>query len=512
LNQSNCCALALMYMKDSQRTKYAEMINVIANTCLMFCDRKSMSDHIDYDMETNNASSMVPFRQKSTFCELANEVSNGFDGDFDLETLLCDYKIASDCFASYFKRSYSIDLNSDAIAENKREQIFSIINFFNSVDTESSISEISFLNSEKISILKKIKGNKTTLFQAIFILLMVGLIPSYTSKKGSAKQIMRDFHLLMNFLREYARQANIAEQARSSPVLIRFETWVKENDEDEVRRIDLIIITKIFFDVVYGYSSAENTFLFNKQINYIYPDLDGFWSDNEIPGSHFWKFEKLSNGYYLYEYNLISENRRLEYTKHECYIYEEKKNKISFYVCHPTFMKKMVENDNTEFLQEWVNCKITENKECKITRLSFHPTIRVSSPLLPKNLYHIEDDGFYIKTLQNPQLTTINLFAEDDYTLILNHYAITQDYLYVILDKTDIRMLNLPDMPSARYLKIPKSLNSCLDMLTLHDEWGICNFNNGDCYFVVVYSMLRFKINTEEERKQFGFEIVDRIE
>ena len=79
------------------------MINVIANTCLMFCDRKSMSDHIDYDMETNNASSMVPFRQKSTFCELANEVSNWFDGDFDLETLLCDYKMASDCFASYFK-------------------------------------------------------------------------------------------------------------------------------------------------------------------------------------------------------------------------------------------------------------------------------------------------------------------------------------------------------------------------------------------------------------------------
>ena len=474
-----------------------------------------MGNHIGYRMVSNNASSMNPFMQKATFCELSNEVDGWYNGDIDLETLLDDYKEASKIFDSYFKRSYSINLHkdnfeNDADAIKKRQQIIKILNFFYCDDSQTA-EEIAFLNNEKKIQLHIIK-EKETQFQAIFILLMVGQIPSYTSKKGSAKQIMRDFHLLMNFLREYARQANIAEQARSSPVLIRFETWVKENDEDEVRRIDLIIITKIFFDVVYGYSSAGNTFLFNKQINYIYPDLDGFWSDNEIPGSHFWKFEKLSNGYYLYEYNLISENRRLEYTKHECYIYEEKKNKISFYVCHPTFMKKMVENDNTEFLQEWVNCKITENKECKITRLSFHPTIRVSSPLLPKNLYHIEDDGFYIKTLQNPQLTTINLFAEDDYTLILNHYAITQDYLYVILDKTDIRMLNLPDMPSARYLKIPKSLNSCLDMLTLHDEWGICNFNNGDCYFVVVYSMLRFKINTEEERKQFGFEIVDSIE
>ena len=486
------------------------MINVIANTCLMFCDRKSMSKHIDYDMEANNASSMVPFRQKSTFCELANEVSNWFDGDFDLETLLCDYKMVSDCFASYFKRSYSIDLNSDAIAENKREQIFSIINFFNSVDTESSISEISFLNSEKISILKKIKGNKTTLFQTIFILLLVGLIPSYSSKKGSARQIIRDFHLLMNFLREYARQANIAEEARLSPVLIRFETWVKENDENEIRRIDLIIMTKIFFDVVYGYSSAENIFLFNKQIDYIYPDLDGFWSDNEIPGSHFWKFEKLSNGYYLYEYNL--KNRILESTKYECYIYGKSTDDASFYVCHPSMMRKIVEHDNIDLFQEWVDGDVTKNKNGTIIKLSFHPTIRMSTPILPKALYRIENTDFYNKTLDDNKLSKINLFNEDGYSLFHNCYAITQDHLYVILDKNDIRVLNLPDIPSARYLKIPKSLNTCLDMLTLHDEWGISHFNNGDSYFVVVKSMLYFKINTEEERKQFGFEIVDRIE
>lgn len=485
------------------------MINVIANTCLLFCDRKSMSSHIDYDMEANNASSMKEFRQRSTFCELSSEVSRWYDGEIDLATLLVDYQEAS-YICSDFKRSYSIDLHSADVAEVKRQRIFNVINFFNPVvDTDY---DISFLNEDKKLILNKIKEEKTTQFQAIFILILVGLIPSYSSKKGAASYIIDDFRLLMDFLRKYGEQAPTTDFVKKSPILSRFETWVKENEKSEIRRIDIINMTRIYLETNFGYSSALNTFLFNKQIDRIYPDLDGFWSDNEIPGSHFWKFEKLSNGYYLYEYNLISENRRLEYTKHECYIYEEKKNKISFYVCHPTFMRKMVENDNTEFLQEWVDCKITENKECKITRLSFHPTIRVSSPLLPKNLYHIEDDGFYIKTLQNPQLTTINLFAEDDYTLILNHYAITQDYLYVILDKNDIRMLNLPDMPSARYLKIPKSLNSCLDMLTLHDEWGICNFNNGDCYFVVVYSMLYFKINTEEERKQFGFEIVDRIE
>lgn len=489
------------------------MINVIANTCLLFCDRESMGNHIGYRMVSNNASSMNPFMQKATFCELSNEVDGWYNGDIDLETLLDDYKEASKIFDSYFKRSYSINLHkdnfeNDADAIKKRQQIIKILNFFYCDDSQTA-EENAFLNNEKKIQLHIIK-EKETQFQAIFILLMVGQIPSYTSKKGSAKQIMRDFHLLMNFLREYARQANIAEQARSSPVLIRFETWVKENDEDEVRRIDLIIITKIFFDVVYGYSSAGNTFLFNKQINYIYPDLEGFWSDNEIPGSHFWKFEQIANGYHLYEYNL--KNRILESTKYECYIYGKSTDDASFYVCHPSMMRKIVEHDNIDLFQEWIDGDVTKNKNGTIIKLSFHPTIRMSTPILPKALYRIENTDFYDKTLDDNKLSKINLFNEDGYSLFHKCYAITIDYLYVILDDKDISRLNVNKKSPTLYLKIPKSLDPSLELLTLDDEWGICNFHNGDSYFLVVNSMLYFKINTEEERKQFGIEVVDRIE
>lgn len=494
-------------MKDSKRTNYAEMINVIANTCLLFCDRKSMSDHIDYDMEANNASSMKVFRQRSTFCELSSEVSRWYDGEIDLATLLVDYQEAS-YICSDFKRSYSIDLHSADVAEVKRQRIFNVINFFNPVvDTDY---DISFLNEDKKLILNKIKEEKTTQFQAIFILILVGLIPSYSSKKGAASYIIDDFRLLMDFLRKYGEQAPTTDFVKKSPILSRFETWVKENEKSEIRRIDIINMTRIYLETNFGYSSALNTFLFNKQIDRIYPDLDGFWSDNKTTGSHFWRFEMIANGYLLYEYNL--KNRNLEFTKYECYIFGKDTDDASFYVCHPSMMRKIVEHDNIDLFQEWVDGDVTKNKNGTIIKLSFHPTIRMSTPILPKALYRVENTDFYNKTLDDNKLSKINLFNEDGYSLFHNCYAITIDYLYVILDKNDIRMLNLPDMPSARYLKIPKSINSCLDMLTLHDEWGICNFNNGDCYFVVVYSMLRFKINTEEERKQFGFEIVDRIE
>ena len=136
----------------------------------------------------------------------------------------------------------------------------------------------------------------------------------------------------------------------------------------------------------------------------------------------------------------------------------------------------------------------------------------MSAPILPKILYRIEDIDSYNKILNNNQLNKIEKFSEDGYSFFLNCYAITIDYLYVILDNNDISRLNVSKGASNLYLKVPKSLDPSLDLLTLNDEWGICNFQNGDSYFFVVNSMLYFKINTEEERKQFGFEIVDRIE
>ncbi len=486
---------------------YAEMINVIANTCLLFCDRKSMGDHIDYKMEENNASSMTPFRQRSTFCELANEVSLWYDKEVDLETLLHDYKDASNLYSD-FKRSYSIDLHN-TVAEEKRLQIIHIINFLNPVVDNDS--EIVFLNDDKKQILYDSK-EESTQFQAIFILLMVGLIPTYSSKKGSASHIIEDFHLLMDFLRKYGEQAPSADIIKGSPILTGFETWLNDNDESEVRRIDLINMTRRFLETSFGYSSAENTFLLNQQINRLYPDIDGFWSDSQTPGSHFWKFEKIVNGYNLYEFNLKRENRSLEYTKYECYIYGEDTDNASFFICHPSMMRKLVNHENTDFFKEWTDATVTKNEDGVINKMSFHPTIRMNAPILPRTMYRIEDSGLYQNTLDNSQLNQINLFHDDDYTFYLNRYAITIEYLYVILDEDDINQLSIPNASHTMYLKIPKSLNPSLDLLTLNDEWGICNFNNGNNYFFVSNSLLFFKINSESERKKYGIEITDKIE
>jgi len=499
--------ITIQDMENRRRKDYAEMINVIANTCLMYCDRASLGTHIGYNLETNNASSMVPFRQRSTFCELANEVSLWYDKEVDLETLLHDYKDASNLYSD-FKRSYSIDLHN-TVAEEKRLQIIHIINFLNPVVDNDS--EIVFLNDDKKQILYDSK-EESTQFQAIFILLMVGLIPTYSSKKGSASHIIEDFHLLMDFLRKYGEQAPSADIIKGSPILTGFETWVKENDESELRRVDLINMTKKFLETSFGFSSFENSFLLNKQIERFYPEIEGFWSDSPTPGSHFWKIEMLANAYIIYDFNLKSDTKELVFTKFEGYIYGKDTDEASLFICHPSMVRKMINHEDSQNFKEWSELDIEDDENGKITKLKLHPRIRIGNGMLPMNLYRIDNEEYYESILNNNQLEIKNLFSDDEYSLFFNQYAITREHLYILLDENDIRQLDLPDSSSKQYLKIPKYLDPCLDMLTLDDEWGICNFNNGDSYFTVINSMLYFKIDTRAEREELGIEIVERIE
>ncbi len=500
--------ITIQDMENRRRKDYAEMINVIANTCLMYCDRASLGTHIDYNLETNNASSMVPFRQKSTFCELANELNSWYDGIFDLESLLVDYDEASQIFVD-FKRSYAIDLHDD-VAVDKRQQIFQIINFFSPVVDNNS--ELSFLNNDKKSILTDIKNEKSAQFQSIFILLMIGLLPSYSSKKGSASQMKKDFHLLMDFLRDYGKQAPTLDAVKDSPILTGFETWVKENDESELRRVDLINMTKKFLETSFGFSSFENSFLLNKQIERFYPEIEGFWSDSPTPGSHFWKIEMLANAYIIYDFNLKSDTKELVFTKFEGYIYGKDTDEASLFICHPSMVRKMINHEDSQNFKEWSELDIEDDENGKITKLKLHPRIRIGKGMLPMNLYRIDNEEYYESILNNNQLEIKNLFSDDEYSLFFNQYAITREHLYILLDENDIRQLDLPDSSSKQYLKIPKYLDPCLDMLTLDDEWGICNFNNGDSYFTVINSMLYFKIDTRAEREELGIEIVERIE
>lgn len=494
--------------------KYSEYLNVIANTCLLFNSRREMGKHIDYNLEVNNASSMNAFRKKSTFCELESEVDNWYGDKLSLETLIHDYQETSQIFTEHFKRSYSIDLQEEN--QEKRVQIFKIINYLYASDQKSVAEEIKFLHPKKREILKAISEEDNS-YCALFILLMLHILPTYNSKKGSADHTREEFNQLIKFLRQYSKQAPVGSIAQEAPILEGFENRVKANfcEESDITRIDLIHLTTLFLDVIQGYSSPDNTFLINQAVNKIYPELDGFWSDSEIPGTHFWRFEKLENGYYLHEYIQTEEHGQhlLSTTKKEAIFFGEEESHL--YICHPSVLKRIIQNQDTKGMKEWNDCKFScdttlifpSNPNGIITKIECAPYIRTGEALIPDVLYRIADDTKYEEMLNHQPLR--NAFEEDDYLLQLSSYAITNDALLVAAGEEECKKMGLKE--EACLVKIPKTLNESLARLTLSDSWGLCNFLKGELYFAVPDSMIYYPITTPEQRNHLGVEIIHHL-
>ncbi len=495
--------------------KYSEYLNVIANTCLLFNSRREMGKHIDYNLEVNNASSMNAFRKKSTFCELESEVDNWYGDKLSLETLIHDYQETSQIFTEHFKRSYSIDLREEN--QEKKVQIFKIINYLYASDQKSVAEEIKFLHPKKREILKAISEEDNS-YCALFILLLVHILPTYNSKKGAADHTREEFNLLIKFLRQYSKQAPVDTIAQEAPILNGIENRVKAilNEGGDITRIDLIHFTTLFLDVIQGYSSSDNTYLINQSVNKIYPDLDGFWTDSEIPGSDFYRFESLENGYFLHEYKQIEENGQhilLETKKESIFFGEEEDPHL--YICHPSVLKSIINRQDTRGMKEWNDCKFfyesskvfPNNPQGVITRIEFSPYIRTGEALVPDALYRIDDDTIYQERLNH--LSIRNAYEAADYQLQLSSYAITNEALLAYAGEDECKKMGLEERECL--VKIPKTLDENLERLTLYDNWGLCNFLQGELYFAVPDSMLYYPITTPEQRDNLGIEIIHHL-
>lgn len=501
--------------RESKDRKYAEMLNVIANTCLLFNDRSELGQHIDYNMEANNASSMNSFRRKSTFCELSNEVGEWYGREFDLERLLDAYKEVSDVFVPHFKRSYSMDLQDlDECQGKKEQQIFKMLNYLYADDKEKALDDLRFLGDSKRCVLASWMGaDNSNCYYALFLLMMIGVLPTYNSKKGAAVKMGETFRLLMDFLRRYGLQAPIDDIARDAPILTGFETRAK-GGEEKLTRIDLIHMTYLFLNVIQGYSSPDAAFRFNQQFDLVFFDLEGIWTDSEIAGTRFWQFEELANGYYLHEYRQVSSDGRyeLQHTQCECYLYDAPEG-VSFFVCHPSMMKRLVNYQRADHLREWGDCEFSYDETPKtkqfITKIDFQPTIRTHEALLPARLFRVKDDAVYMAKLDRYPIR--NMFPEDEYHLFFRGFAVTNDFLYVALSDEDCRKMSVVPTERQLFLKVPKSLDENLLYLTLSDGWGMCDFVQGDIYFAVPNSLLFYKVTRVEDRKNLGVEVVDTI-
>lgn len=503
-----------MIIKERKAGRYAEMLNVIANTCLMFNSREEMGKHIGFTLETNNASSMSYFRRKSTFMELSSEFDDSYRGSIQLEELLDRYEKVSSQFSGSFKRTYMCELNmGKKVDEKKLDRVMRIMDFVCRDEEGEKSEQIDFLQSKKQETLKSIKA-EGILSCSIFILLLTGLIPSYSSKKGSSFKIKEDVKSLMIFLRRYYTEFYRENDENESPIVERFETIVRNTKGNRLCRIDMIMFVVEFISNCIGNDTSQNLYELTQQMEIVYPKLGGYWSESEINGTKFYKFEEISNGFYMYEYRTFFEGnkRRIEFVKYEVIFYRIVSGEVNMFVSHPSFYRKLVHKENTGLLREWNEVEFVEDKSGEIIMLDMSSVIRFNDALVPPRMYRIQDQERYEKFFTSSKIPVRNIFPKEDYELTNNIYAITPEYLYVRLTDRDLRQMNIAQSDEIKLLKVPKSLDPALYLQTINDIWGICNFENGETFFVVPNCKIAYQINLESDRERLGIEIVEMVQ
>ena len=330
-----------------ERLIYEEKLQVILRTCLLYNTSEAMGKVVKYKLqgEGNNGFKGKSLPQlKILYKGLRAEAFDNTYREVDLDELLNDYKTVSDYWKKWLHRSYSIDLHNYDGAKDQRKKkiIFALLDYTYAYEEESRIRQETFLSKKKVKFIADDFLNnfnaKTEYAVPMMLLLMTRLLPVYDKKQNNVDDIFKDFEKLVSFLQEYAQQSDSNKLFGDTPILTR---WAKEiaKEREEIRRwnikcapsekkdemevinrLRLIYLTKEFFNLITIFSNNQNTGEGYKLNDFLFPDINGIWTETEESNTNFWEFEQLTKAYFLTHYEkktYISGKSTIEYTRYE---------------------------------------------------------------------------------------------------------------------------------------------------------------------------------------------------
>lgn len=315
----------------------------------------------------------------------------------------------------------------------------------------------------------------------LLVLMLEGALPALSAKGGDVESIAEDYHRVFLLLKGIVC-TDI--HLRSLPMLTEMETWANKNPED-LCRIDLIDCVFIILEAYGGISTPANLSLtsLKLQSQRFIPDLDGIWTEDE-ESTVFWQFEAISNGHYLRRYTLNSERRELTYTEYSFQCLDEG-DSILAVVMHPHIVHCIVHQITVpNELCAYLDMTINEGS------LTFEPVSVDSQWLRLKSLKKSEREDFFLKILEDPRYSKVNMCSEDEYTFTQALAAITEDALFIETD-------------DEKYLRVPKDLHPQLEDVQFNEDVGIIKLQ--DATFVAFDTrLLYFEVTSDEQRRQLG--------
>ena len=221
-----------------------------------------------------------------------------------------------------------------------------------------------------------------------------------------------------------------------------------------------------------------------------FPDIEGLWVEDDA-STVFCKYEEIANGYKLRRYLLNEERKELRYTEFF----------MKFYGFPDSSWAAILHPKSIEYL---LNGKPAPNQYISYVafdladdQLTFEPLLEEGRWFSVRKLKRSKHASYLEKTLSNDRYEKINECKEYDYEFVILLSAITNYHVYI-------------DAPDGRYYKVPKSLNECLERITINDNAGVIRYGN-KTYLAFDSCNLYYDVSTPQKMADLGIEIVDSI-
>ncbi|WP_163218677.1 hypothetical protein [Bacteroides sp. 224] len=480
--------------KESSKTniELRELLNQTVRLRLFCNTNDELGQYIGYNLTSNNSINTIqPFAARCIFRELNRETYELLDETLDLEDILDWYKTASEFYCRYIR-------GRDKVLQKENIHVLlkcAYIKDYQLPDNKRFLRDIANRMPNR--------GGDVP----VLILLMLGVLPLYTSKRGDVKNIMADFKEMYVFLRDFIE---CDEALYRLPVLDRFEKAVRERIR--CNRAYLIYVASTVLETYRSFSNSSNLYELNAEVakSKVLFDLgDCFWVEPTMLSAPtvFWRFEQVAtDDYFLYRYVVNTEKKQTLYVRYEAVFSDDNKQGLTLFVEHPdsttAFLKRQHLFKDSTFL---FACELDDWDAPTVIELQ--SILDVNRTFPAQKIIRLQDEDMAAqlqKCIDGETFKLINQYPESEYDLWIVPVAITSEYIYFCTET------NFDPEGQNSYYRVPKSLNEGLLFITSNDRVGILE-HNGRKYLGFVNLILYFDVTDKEACQNYGIEVVRKI-
>ena len=465
-----------------------EYLNAIKRTCLFCNSNKELADKIGVPSlnNNNNFDKVGQDKRIATFEQFNNEYQ---ECSKSMEVELAG-------FMEKYKET-SLFYNNNELATNKaistKEAILDIIGclfFEQELPQDKKVSRFisTIYDYEEDDILLKKNVN---IF--LLLLLLYKVIPTYSSKSGTASDIRLDYAKVKELSSECYDRFGVTDDMAMLDI---FKKKIREGEKDErlPSRMELITLFESVINNIYNTSNTGS--LLNL---YRYFDIEGLWVDG-LNKDLVYMIEENNPYYQMTVYHLgLTEGT---YTTYALVIYERSDRRLLLETTHPRGRARVVMGEKVGSLDtssHYVEFDNEDNpKEIRLEDILRHNNYDFNVSTLFRASQEQEDE--LIQRLESLELKDKFEKYQAEYIPDSDIYAITREFIYI----------STPNLENGELYRVPRDRYSDKGILSINidDSCGECVIAQEGPYLAFEKIGLYIDIRTEEKMVEKGIERV----